>query len=155
MVNLSDNFDPHESLVYFLNVGKTIVTNAASVDTAALLPAIEAGGDDSAKGGQEDEKQIISLCGADIMSEHAVITRTIQIGSSSIVTILPLQGKVYINGQPVVEETVVEQGHRVAFGFSHIFRFNDPVAAAAARAARLKRIAEHPSQQISLDISEL
>eukprot|EP00294_Goniomonas_avonlea_P015537 CAMPEP_0114560800 /NCGR_PEP_ID=MMETSP0114-20121206/11653_1 /TAXON_ID=31324 /ORGANISM="Goniomonas sp, Strain m" /LENGTH=1366 /DNA_ID=CAMNT_0001746371 /DNA_START=50 /DNA_END=4147 /DNA_ORIENTATION=+ len=121
LVNLNEDPLPTEFLVYFLSQGETTVGSANGKD------------------------KHVELTGPSILPLHATVTT-----DGRRVTVTPEPKAItFINGTRVTAPTVLRQGNRVAFGRSHIFRFNDPEEAARIRREREKFLSSQETDEIA------
>jgi len=73
----------------------------------------------------------IVLQGLGVAPEHCQLHK----GDDGSVTVVPVKGTTFLNGMEVKGATKLEHNARLIIGNTNVLRFNDPVAAAAARAA--------------------
>uniref|UniRef100_G1N2M9 Kinesin-like protein KIF14 n=1 Tax=Meleagris gallopavo TaxID=9103 RepID=G1N2M9_MELGA len=100
LVNLNEDPQLSEVLLYMIKEGETTVGRYTA-----------------------DSKHDIQLSGVLIADDHCVIKNT-----TGQVSIIPLrEAKTYVNGNCIVNPTVLHHGDRVILGGDHYFRFNHPV----------------------------
>ena len=100
LVNLSDDPQLAECLIYNLKPGPTIVGNTENESTNCE----------------------IKLNGARIMKEHCTFNNV-----DGVVTVTPAEGAaVMVNGQRIDKATRLRSGNRIILGDFQIFRFNHP-----------------------------
>ncbi|XP_052522552.1 kinesin-like protein KIF14 [Tympanuchus pallidicinctus] len=100
LVNLNEDPQLSEVLLYMIKEGETTVGRYTA-----------------------NSKHDIQLSGVLIADDHCVIKNT-----AGHVSIIPLrEAKTYINGNCIVNPTVLHHGDRVILGGDHYFRFNHPV----------------------------
>ncbi|XP_043941981.1 kinesin-like protein KIF14 [Protopterus annectens] len=100
LVNITEDPQLSETLLYVIKVGQTKVGKLAPTST-----------------------HDIQLSGALIAEDHCVITH-----EHGTVNISPAgTAKTYVNGQLILASTVLRHGDRVILGGDHYFRFNHPV----------------------------
>ncbi|KAJ1634994.1 hypothetical protein T492DRAFT_969533, partial [Pavlovales sp. CCMP2436] len=85
--------------------------------------------DVSAMGATEDAD--IVLQGLGVAPEHAKLEKS----PDGSLLLCPLKGTTFINGKEIKGPTKLEHNARLIIGNTNVLRFNDPLAAAAARAA--------------------
>jgi uncharacterized protein YaaQ len=80
--------------------------------------------------GAAEEADIV-LAGLGVAPEHCKLEK----GDDGTVMITPCKGTTFMNGKEIKGSTKLEHNARLIIGNTNVLRFNDPVAAAAARAA--------------------
>ncbi|KFV39119.1 Kinesin-like KIF14, partial [Tyto alba] len=100
LVNLNEDPQLSEVLLYMIKEGETTV--------GRYTP---------------NSKHDIQLSGVLIADDHCIIKNTV-----GQVSIIPLrEAKTYVNGNCILDPTVLHHGDRVILGGDHYFRFNHPV----------------------------
>ncbi|NXR47398.1 KIF14 protein, partial [Hippolais icterina] len=99
LVNLNEDPQLSEVLLYMIKEGETTVGRCTP-----------------------NSKHDIQLSGVLIADDHCVIKNTV-----GKVSIIPLgEAKTYVNGQCILDPTILHHGDRVILGGDHYFRFNHP-----------------------------
>lgn len=108
LLNLSEDIAADECLVYSLKTGRTLIVNA-DPETSLI----------------DSTFHVIALTGSSIEQRHCIIITD----NSNSVTIAPISNAVvFVNGQRINTETIIDSGSRIILGDTHEFRYVDPSA---------------------------